>query len=72
MQLSLFSQTAIIKTGAICSECKPERARRVVDALNKAGWLAEYGGEGHGSVLPPSPEFADAFYAAIDAVDRGG
>jgi len=56
----------IIKTNAICSKCTPSRAQRVVEALKQAGWPAEYGGEGHGSILPSTPEFTEAFYDALD------
>ena len=58
--------TIIVKTNAICSKCTPSRAKRVVEALKKAGWPAEYGGEGRGSTLPATPEFTEAFYDALD------
>jgi hypothetical protein len=59
----------ILRTGAICTECKPERCAAIVALLKAGGWPVEYGGVGGGSILPRTPEFLAAFYDAIDRVD---
>ncbi|MCL4296269.1 MAG: hypothetical protein KJ077_11095 [Anaerolineae bacterium] len=62
----------VLKTGAICSECKPERAQAVARLLRERGWPIRYGGLGRGSVLPQNnPTFSADFYAALDEVDHG-
>ena len=55
----------IIKTGAISSECTPETAQALVEALKSDGWPVSYGGRGNGSILPNTLDFANAFYEAL-------
>lgn len=60
----------ILKTYAICSECKPERAKKVAEQLQQMGWKIVYGGIGSGSVLPrDTAQFSKDFYVALDKVD---
>ena len=60
----------IIKTGAISSTCTPKTAQELVEKLRADGWPAQYGGQGNGSILPNTPDFAEAFYAALDEIAR--
>lgn len=67
-QLGLWGNSTmqiVIKTGAICSECKEERAKKVVEFLDDKGYNVIYGGVGYGSVLPDDEQFTSNFYEAV-------